>query len=560
MINITKKILTVSLIILIASICFASNSYHPIKNSSGTAQGINQINVDEILLNLNEKYDWTKEHLIVFYSYNSIQITDFKERLMIKSKPIFETVRYYIVPHIPNAEKYTSHDLFPVVVALIFLGLLGFFLMLGFKVFKVKKINKRFFIYITIFFSALLVFCYYPSEGKKSKPLNYKVVNFSEIQNLSYASKQYRNQLYGVEENVILHLDTTEPKYTFCITPINLEFADVQSKQFSFKGTTSDFNEYVRELKFLDKNRGVLTNNFTEAFKYNNEASKAAFKSFLGIFTSIWEMVRHPVKSAKAIAGLIKKIGVSGYDILTGELTFSEIKTTVGDFFKMFWYDLCCKTGSENDVDYPKHIYPATGNLIEEYSAAKVQGMATFEVATLLIAWAKIGKIGKISKIGKIEDLGQGAKAAGLFKYLKSAKLTKPVVEISESAVSHYKVAIRKFKNKKKLGKIAGKKGGRHGNLDCPEGHERHHMPADSTTNMRRDDGPAIAMEKDDHYKTANWGPSKEARAYRKKQKELVDQGEIKEAIQMDIDDIRSKFGDKYDDQIKEMMEYADTL
>ncbi|MFC6298080.1 hypothetical protein, partial [Pseudomonas spelaei] len=33
-----------------------------------------------------------------------------------------------------------------------------------------------------------------------------------------------------------------------------------------------------------------------------------------------------------------------------------------------------------------------------------------------------------------------------------------------------------------------------------------------------------------------------------------------KEAIQMDVDDIRSKFGDKYDKAIKQMLDYADTL
>jgi filamentous hemagglutinin len=32
------------------------------------------------------------------------------------------------------------------------------------------------------------------------------------------------------------------------------------------------------------------------------------------------------------------------------------------------------------------------------------------------------------------------------------------------------------------------------------------------------------------------------------------------DAIQMDIDDIRSKFGNKYDPAIEEMLEYARTL
>ena len=69
-----------------------------------------------------------------------------------------------------------------------------------------------------------------------------------------------------------------------------------------------------------------------------------------------------------------------------------------------------------------------------------------------------------------------------------------------------------------------------------------------------------LAMKKEDHRKTASCGNSIEAREYRAKQKELIDKGDFRGAIQMDIDDIRGKFGDKYDAQIKEMLEYVDKL
>ena len=71
---------------------------------------------------------------------------------------------------------------------------------------------------------------------------------------------------------------------------------------------------------------------------------------------------------------------------------------------------------------------------------------------------------------------------------------------------------------------------------------------------------PCIEMKKEDHRKTASCGNSIEAREYRAKQKELIDKGDFRGAIQMDIDDIRGKFGDKYDAQIKEMLEYVDKL
>ncbi|WP_269815554.1 hypothetical protein [Parvularcula mediterranea] len=40
----------------------------------------------------------------------------------------------------------------------------------------------------------------------------------------------------------------------------------------------------------------------------------------------------------------------------------------------------------------------------------------------------------------------------------------------------------------------------------------------------------------------------------------MIEAGDFKGAQQMDIDDIQSKFGDKYDDAIQEMRDYTDTL
>lgn len=90
--------------------------------------------------------------------------------------------------------------------------------------------------------------------------------------------------------------------------------------------------------------------------------------------------------------------------------------------------------------------------------------------------------------------------------------------------------------------------------------YEVHHMPADSVTGISRGDGPAIRMETADHRKTASCGSSLDAKEYREKQKELVDNGEFKKALQMDIEDIRDKFGDKYDSEISEMEKYVKTL
>lgn len=90
--------------------------------------------------------------------------------------------------------------------------------------------------------------------------------------------------------------------------------------------------------------------------------------------------------------------------------------------------------------------------------------------------------------------------------------------------------------------------------------YEVHHMPADSASHLERGDGPAIKMEKEDHRQTASCGMSREAKEYREQQQELIKQGKFREALQMDIDDIHEKFGDKYDDAIAEMLEYVDQL
>lgn len=89
---------------------------------------------------------------------------------------------------------------------------------------------------------------------------------------------------------------------------------------------------------------------------------------------------------------------------------------------------------------------------------------------------------------------------------------------------------------------------------------EVHHMPSNDSTDLSLGDGPAIKMDKQDHRQTASCGNSKEAQEYRETQRELVKEGKFREALQMDIDDIREKFGDKYDDAIAEMLEYVNEL
>lgn len=89
---------------------------------------------------------------------------------------------------------------------------------------------------------------------------------------------------------------------------------------------------------------------------------------------------------------------------------------------------------------------------------------------------------------------------------------------------------------------------------------EVHHMPADSVSPLDRMDGPAIKMDKEDHRLTASCGSSIEAREYQAAQREKIENGDFRGAVQMDIDDIKDKFGNKYDKAIEQMLQYVDKL
>jgi len=116
----------------------------------------------------------------------------------------------------------------------------------------------------------------------------------------------------------------------------------------------------------------------------------------------------------------------------------------------------------------------------------------------------------------------------------------------------------------KEGGKVAERagqvpKGGAYKDVPA-NGGEVHHMPADSVSPLSKGKGPGVRMEKPDHMKTKSWGSSKKAKAYRAKQEELIKEGKFDEAQQMDIDDVQSKFGDKYDEGIKQMKDYTEKI
>lgn len=159
--------------------------------------------------------------------------------------------------------------------------------------------------------------------------------------------------------------------------------------------------------------------------------------------------------------------------------------------------------------------------------------------------------------------LGSAISGAGYFlkETVRNSQAFSKVVKLftGHEYVAKYdefaKVAMNEVKTEPQGGSYRDVK-----NKNTEAGKEVHHTPADSTSSIDRNDGPTVKMDADDHHKTASYDSSKEAREYRQRQAELIQEGKLKDAIQMDIDDIRYKFGSKYDEAIKQMLAYADEM
>lgn len=135
------------------------------------------------------------------------------------------------------------------------------------------------------------------------------------------------------------------------------------------------------------------------------------------------------------------------------------------------------------------------------------------------------------------------------------AILTAPGAEITLGKLGQVFSSFRSVESEA----IAIREGGAYGELTTA-GKVRHHMPANAASPLSEGEGPAIRMEPADHMRTASFGNRRPAQAYRARQAELINQGKFNEAQQMDVEDLRSKFGSKYDTGIKQVQDYTKTI
>jgi hypothetical protein len=105
-------------------------------------------------------------------------------------------------------------------------------------------------------------------------------------------------------------------------------------------------------------------------------------------------------------------------------------------------------------------------------------------------------------------------------------------------------------------------KGGAHSETTKPkgDGKDSHHMPADGATSLPKKDGPAIKMDPLDHKKTSSNGQRAGHEAYIESVADLLKEGKWRDALAKEIKDVRRVAGKKYNEAIREMMEYAKCL
>ncbi|EKS4626894.1 hypothetical protein QB714_003647 [Salmonella enterica] len=107
-----------------------------------------------------------------------------------------------------------------------------------------------------------------------------------------------------------------------------------------------------------------------------------------------------------------------------------------------------------------------------------------------------------------------------------------------------------------------GYRGGAHSGTKKPanDGLDSHHLPADDVSPLSKNNGPAIQMEPRDHKVTGSNGSSHEAARYRMIIQELLDKGEWRKAMAIEIWDIKNNNKRKYNKAIQEMLLYYKCL
>jgi RHS repeat-associated protein len=103
-------------------------------------------------------------------------------------------------------------------------------------------------------------------------------------------------------------------------------------------------------------------------------------------------------------------------------------------------------------------------------------------------------------------------------------------------------------------------RGGAYSSLPGGPNIHRHHIPATSVSGLSRPKGPAIEMVNVEHMMTKSFGPGLEAQTYRLEIERLIEAGQMRTAVAIEIKDVREIAGTKYNEAIREMLDYMRQL
>lgn len=103
-------------------------------------------------------------------------------------------------------------------------------------------------------------------------------------------------------------------------------------------------------------------------------------------------------------------------------------------------------------------------------------------------------------------------------------------------------------------------RGGAHKHVQGIKGNHSHHIPQDAASPIDRKDGPAITMTAEDHRQLISSRSGARGKEFLRKQKEFIEKGDYRSAMDLEINNIRELFRDKYDDGIEQMLSYSRSI
>jgi hypothetical protein len=221
-----------------------------------------------------------------------------------------------------------------------------------------------------------------------------------------------------------------------------------EAELYEFAGDASRLEHFVREIQFVNADKAGVGG-------VAMEVGDGAVDDVKEITASLWNLIRHPIDLGKNLGkGLWALAGYVG-DLVQG-------KKDVVEDFNEFWaaYKENAKTriAAENGLNYHEIMSVQALRDIGLIAKSSTAGKAAVEVATLLLAWTKIGKAGKAAEITQAATKAEqtAKKAVKLTKVGKAGSLFEMAAKAEQAAArtEKYAAMVQKMPNLEKLANL----------------------------------------------------------------------------------------------------------